>query len=59
MTPALRCPNCFQKSEVIDSRETTYQGAPSIRRRRLCHGCQLRFTTYEVRPEPAIKEAVP
>lgn len=40
----MECSNCqSDKLSVIDSRE----GKNSIRRRRLCLGCNHRFTTYE------------
>ena len=39
----MHCPNCKGESQVIDSREVEN----SIRRRRVCLGCQNRFTTYE------------
>lgn len=39
----MRCPNCKQESQVIDTREAEN----SIRRRRACLDCQHRFTTYE------------
>ncbi len=40
------CPHCGSsaKHAVVDSRPD----ANSIRRRRRCGGCQVRFTTYEV-----------
>ena len=45
----MRCPYCGSpKSRVIETREADV----SIRRRRQCGACQLRFTTYE-RPQPA------
>jgi len=34
-------------SHVADSRGTTFRGLPSIRRRRRCRKCGLRWTTYE------------
>jgi hypothetical protein len=34
--------------EVLDSRQTLYLDAPSVRRRRRCTGCGLMITTYEV-----------
>ena len=43
----MRCPYCGeQESKVVDSRHS--EDGLSIRRRRECMGCQLRFTTYEV-----------
>lgn len=39
----MRCPNCKNESQVIDTREAEN----SIRRRRECLDCQNRFTTYE------------
>ncbi|MFA5689524.1 MAG: transcriptional regulator NrdR [Kiritimatiellales bacterium] len=42
----MKCPKCeHREDKVIDSREVR-EGA-SIRRRRLCLNCGLRFTTYE------------
>jgi transcriptional repressor NrdR len=45
----MNCPYCgYDDSRVIDSRDTN----DGIRRRRLCLGCNARFTTYE-RLQPA------
>ena len=42
----MKCPYCGESdSRVVDSRPTDEGG--SIRRRRECHNCQRRFTTYE------------
>lgn len=42
----MNCPFCaFEESKVIDSRPTDDGG--SIRRRRECLSCKMRFTTYE------------
>lgn len=41
----LICPHCGGSTGVIDSRPA-YQNA--IRRRRVCYGCQKRFTTFEI-----------
>ena len=42
----LKCPFCnFQDTKVIDSRAQDDNAV--IRRRRLCEGCEKRFTTYE------------
>ncbi|MBM3858589.1 MAG: transcriptional repressor NrdR [Verrucomicrobia bacterium] len=42
----MRCPSCAaQDDKVIDSRES--RDASSIRRRRECLRCGVRFTTYE------------
>ncbi len=42
----MRCPYCSHlDNRVLDSRLTDEDR--SIRRRRECHGCQRRFTTYE------------
>lgn len=47
----VRCPYCgADEGRVIDSRIT--DGGEAIRRRRACHGCDERFSTYE-RVEPA------
>lgn len=46
----MQCPYCdFEENKVIDSRLSETKDA--IRRRRECHGCGERFTTYE-RREP-------
>ncbi len=43
----MKCPSCgYFDSKVIDSRPV--EESNSIRRRRECLGCHLRFTTYEV-----------
>jgi len=40
----MECPQCgYDKQKVIDTRDT----GDSIRRRRRCHQCDHRFTTYE------------
>lgn len=39
----MRCPNCKRESQVIDTREAEN----SVRRRRECLSCHVRFTTYE------------
>jgi len=42
----MRCPQCGEKeSRVVDSRDL--DDASTIRRRRECAACSLRFTTYE------------
>jgi len=42
----MKCPFCGESdSKVVDSRPTDEGG--SIRRRRECHACHRRFTTYE------------
>lgn len=41
----MQCPYCnYKESKVIDSRHTD---SKSIRRRRECESCKMRFTTYE------------
>ena len=43
----MKCPFCGdQESKVVDSRRS--EDGQSIRRRRECLKCQLRFTTYEM-----------
>ena len=43
----MKCPSCgFPDSKVVDSRPV--EESNSIRRRRECLSCQMRFTTYEV-----------
>jgi transcriptional repressor NrdR len=45
----MRCPNCgSRETRVLDKRDS--EDGPMTRRRRECHGCTRRFTTYE-RPE--------
>src|SRR5471030_507280 len=42
----MKCPYCFKcQTVVLDSRDADDQA--TIRRRRMCEGCQKRFTTYE------------
>lgn len=42
----MRCPKCgFQEDKVIDSRSA--RNGAVIRRRRMCLGCNYRYTTYE------------
>ncbi len=42
----MRCPQCGEReSRVVDSRDL--DDAATIRRRRECSSCSLRFTTYE------------
>jgi transcriptional repressor NrdR len=42
----MRCPQCGEReSRVVDSRDL--DDAATIRRRRECSACNLRFTTYE------------
>ena len=46
----MRCPKCgCEESKVVDSRPS--ENYDSIRRRRECISCGLRFTTYERREE--------
>ena len=46
----MRCPRCgCEESKVVDSRPS--ENYDSIRRRRECTSCGLRFTTYERREE--------
>ena len=43
----MKCPSCgYEKSKVIDSRPV--EESNSIRRRRECEKCFIRFTTYEI-----------
>ncbi|MFB6282653.1 MAG: transcriptional regulator NrdR [Halobacteria archaeon] len=42
----MKCPNCETEScRVIDSRPT--ENSTTVRRRRQCRNCDVRFTTYE------------
>ncbi len=43
----MECPQCHDKTFVLDSRS----GKDLVRRRRVCHGCSYRFTTYELSAE--------
>lgn len=53
--PAVRacpCPKCGEAQvSVLDTRPTGQHFGWSIRRRRHCHGCGHRFTTWEVTHE--------
>ena len=40
----MTCPQCSGETSVLDSR----QSKQTVRRRRTCVACKLRFTTYEV-----------
>ena len=43
----MKCPYCgYKESKVVDSRPA--DESSSIRRRRECLSCHMRFTTYEV-----------
>ncbi len=45
-TDAMRCPFCGHlETQVVETRDS--DEGDSIRRRRKCHGCDKRFTTYE------------
>lgn len=49
----MKCPNCHKcESRVIESRDVV--SGESIRRRRECLDCNLRFTTYERLERPAL-----
>src|SRR3954466_5792229 len=42
----MRCPQCGEReTRVVDSRDL--DDSATIRRRRECAGCSMRFTTYE------------
>jgi transcriptional regulator NrdR family protein len=46
----MKCPRCGDaRLDCKDSRPVAYINA--VRRRRLCAGCGLRFTTFEMIPE--------
>ena len=52
----MRCPFCsHQETQVVETRES--DEGDVIRRRRRCHACEKRFTTYE-RPEIALPSVV-
>lgn len=43
------CPSCGGgPAQVVDSRPTTLDAEPMIRRRRRCGSCAHRWTTYEI-----------
>jgi transcriptional regulator NrdR family protein len=42
------CSSCGSRTEVVDSRSS----GQTIRRRRVCTGCQGRMTTYETTDKP-------
>jgi hypothetical protein len=47
MSDFLRCPKCGERlSGVIDSRPSA--DGKATRRRRICRGCEARWTTYEI-----------
>lgn len=43
----MNCPKCGEPTYTIDTRESNKYDK-SIRRRRVCYKCKMRFTTYEV-----------
>ena len=47
----MQCPYCESDSRVVDSRAAS----DGVRRRRVCHACRRRFTTYERVGSPAIR----
>ena len=52
----MKCPFCgHTETQVIETR--LVEDAAFIRRRRQCHGCEKRFTTYE-RPEVSFPSVV-
>jgi transcriptional regulator NrdR family protein len=38
------CPECGERTRIVDSRRTS----GGVRRRRVCNGCEKRFTTMEI-----------
>lgn len=45
----MNCPFCSHpNSQVIDSRQSTYNQIPGIRRRRQCEQCSKRFSSFEM-----------
>ena len=43
------CPKCAGDCDSVkDSRPTSFLGAQTVRRRRVCSSCGLRETTYEI-----------
>ena len=52
----MRCPFCsHEETQVVETRDS--DEGDVVRRRRRCHGCEKRFTTYE-RPEIALPSVV-
>lgn len=52
----MRCPFCsFEDTQVVETRDS--DEGDVVRRRRRCHRCDKRFTTYE-RPEIALPSVV-
>lgn len=52
----MRCPFCsFEDTQVVETRDS--DEGDVVRRRRRCHSCEKRFTTYE-RPEIALPSVV-
>ena len=52
----MRCPFCsFDETQVVETRDS--DEGDVVRRRRRCHKCDKRFTTYE-RPEIALPSVV-
>ncbi len=50
----MRCPYCHRDNDrVLDTRAS--EDGFAIRRRRICNGCQRRFTTYERLEELALQ----
>lgn len=50
----MKCPACSTNNDsIIDSRES--RAGDYVRRRRLCVGCQHRWSTYETTPEVAAR----
>ena len=50
----MQCPYCkIDNDRVIDSRAS--QDGLATRRRRVCHNCGRRFTTYETIEDPTLK----
>jgi len=41
----MNCPDCNSRTSITDSRKT--EDGETVRRRRKCRECELRFTTYE------------
>lgn len=45
---SLPCPKCGTKLKITDSRPARFWGGASIRRKRVCPNCDLRYSTYEI-----------
>ena len=56
MAEGFKCPACSFRMDVIDSRPTTVNEKPTVRRRRKCKNCNTRITTYEMAAEQDVED---